>query len=297
MKKYIIFRTDRIGDFLLSAILIKSIKRNEQKAHITVVASEKNYDYIKSYRLVDKVYLLKKGFFEKTALIKSLKQDSYKAIIIHDSKKRSMFISFFLKTEVKIISNSNSNISYFSDIHNILNQLNFKYDKSDLNTLPESNYNDLSHVTKNYILFHFDEKWIHGKYISNYINIEPSESQLTAFLNLVADKTNKNIIVTTGLNPPDILNKVSSNNFNNKVTFLKNLNFLQLENIVKSSDLLISCHGAISHVATAKNIRQIDIIDESKTLFYKKWTHHFRNYKSIYRKEFDFLSKSILRLL
>lgn len=30
--KYIFFRTDRIGDFLLSAILIKSIKRSDKNS-------------------------------------------------------------------------------------------------------------------------------------------------------------------------------------------------------------------------------------------------------------------------
>ncbi len=63
MNKYLIFRTDRIGDFLLTAILINSIKRNESNSHVTVVASQKNYNYIKSFNSVDSVILLKNGFF------------------------------------------------------------------------------------------------------------------------------------------------------------------------------------------------------------------------------------------
>ena len=39
--KYIFFRTDRIGDFLLSAVLIKSIKRSDKDSYITVIASNK----------------------------------------------------------------------------------------------------------------------------------------------------------------------------------------------------------------------------------------------------------------
>ena len=46
MNKFIFFRTDRIGDFLLSAVLIKSIKRNDSSNHITVVASRKNFYFI-----------------------------------------------------------------------------------------------------------------------------------------------------------------------------------------------------------------------------------------------------------
>ena len=54
MNKYLIFRTDRIGDFLVTAILINCIKDNDVNAHITIVASSKNYDYIKSFKSVDK---------------------------------------------------------------------------------------------------------------------------------------------------------------------------------------------------------------------------------------------------
>ena len=38
---YLFFRTDRIGDFLVSAILMKSIKRNDQNSYLTVVLREK----------------------------------------------------------------------------------------------------------------------------------------------------------------------------------------------------------------------------------------------------------------
>jgi len=58
MNKYLIFRTDRIGDFLLTAILINSIKRNDPNSMITVISSEKNYKYIKSFNFVDEVILL-----------------------------------------------------------------------------------------------------------------------------------------------------------------------------------------------------------------------------------------------
>ena len=74
-------------------------------------------------------------------------------------------------------------------------------------------------------------------------------------------------------------------------------NSKEIESIIDKSDLLISCHGAVSHVATAKNIKQIDIIDETKINFYKKWTDHFRNYRFICRKNFNDLSKEIISLL
>ena len=297
MNKYLIFRTDRIGDFLILAILIKSIRRNDPDSFINVVASEKNYNYIKSFKIVDKVTLLTKGILSKLKLINYLRKEKYNTIIIHDGKQRSILISLFLKTNLKIVSNANLNISYFSDIKKILNHLNFSFDKADLNTLNNRTYVGLENLENNYILFHFDEKWIHKEYISNYINIEPSEKELVSFFNLIVNKTNKKLVVTTGLNSPQILNKIFRDKFNAKINFFNNLNFIEIESIIDKSDLLISCHGAISHLATAKNIKQIDIIDESKTNFYKKWTDHFRNYSFIYRKNFSDLSKEIISLL
>ena len=297
MNKYLIFRTDKIGDFLISAILIKSIRRNDPDSFINVVASEKNYNYIKSFKIVDKVTLLTKGILSKLKLIYFLRKEKYNTIIIHDRKQRSILISLFLKTNLKIVSNANLNISYFSDIKKILNHLNFSFDKADLSTLNNRTYVSLDNLENNYILFHFDEKWIHKEYISNYINIEPSEKELVSFFNLLVNKTNKKLVVTTGLNSPQILNKIFRDKFNSKINYFNNLNFLEIESIIDKSDLLISCHGAVSHVATAKNIKQIDIIDESKTNFYKKWTDHFRNYSFIYRKNFSDLSKEIINLL
>ncbi len=69
MSKYLIFRTDRIGDFLLSCILIKSIKRNDSNSHITVLASDKNFNYINSFIYIDKVLILKKGLINKLKTI------------------------------------------------------------------------------------------------------------------------------------------------------------------------------------------------------------------------------------
>jgi len=297
MNKYLIFRTDRIGDFLILAVLIKSIRRNDPDSFINVVASEKNYNYIKSFKIVDKVTLLAKGILSKLKLINFLRKEKYNTIIVHDRKQRSILISLFLKTNLKIVSNANLNISYFSDIKKILNHLNFSFDKADLNTLNNRTYVGLENLENNYILFHFDEKWIHKEYISNYINIEPSEKELVSFFNLLVNKTNKKLVVTTGLNSPQILNKIFRDKFNSKINYFNNLNFLEIESIIDKSDLLISCHGAVSHLATAKNIKQIDIIDESKTNFYKKWTDHFRNYSFIYRKNFSDLSKEIINLL
>jgi len=291
MNKYLLFRTDRIGDFLLSLILIKSIKRNDSNSHITLVSSEKNYEYIKSFKIVDDVILLKKSFFNKINTFLLLNKNSYKSIIIHDSKIRSKIISRFLKSENKYYPKKKYLNSFIDEIKIILNNLNFNFSNEDLNTLSCRDLNNSNINGKDYILFHFDEKWIFDQYINSYVNIEPSEKDLEVFLNNLAFKSNKKIIVTSGKNIPMILKNVFNKKLNQNIKLIKSCSFIELEKVIANSSLLISCHGAVSHIAAAKNINQIDIIDQSYN--YQKWTKHFRNYKSILRQDFKDLSTEI----
>ena len=83
MNTYLIFRTDRIGDFLLSAIMINSIKRNDPNSHITVVSSKKNHDYIKSFNFINEVILLENSLFNKIKVICKLRSKYYDFIIVH----------------------------------------------------------------------------------------------------------------------------------------------------------------------------------------------------------------------
>ena len=293
MNRYLIFRTDRIGDFLVSAILIKSIKKNDKISFISVVASEKNYDYIKTFKFVDEVILLKNNFLDKIKLIFRLKALNYHYIILHDNKKRSHFVSYFLNSKKKILITKFLHLSQIEIVKKILYICNFNFNQTDLDILDEKKINNFEQ--KNFILFHFDEKWIHKSYIKNYINIEPFKNELLLFLKSIILQTQKKIIITTGVAPPKVLDEIFSYNSYENILYVKNLDFLSLEKITINSDLLISCHGSISHLASAKKIRQIDIIDKSYN--YSRWTEHFRNYSFIYRDSFINLSKKILEEL
>ena len=293
MNNYLIFRTDRIGDFLISSILIKSIKLNDKRAHISVVCSSKNYSYIKDFNLIDEVFLLKNSFVNKLKIILSLRRKSYKNIIVHDDKGRSKFISFFLKGKKKIYIKDKEKFTHIEIIKNIISQSGFIFNNESLNYLDERK---VTYDNKEkFILFHFDEKWIFDDYIKKFQNIEPSEKELISFLNSMISKTQKKIIITTGTKTPNIIKKVISSIDSNKIEFLDNQNFNDLEQIVSKCEILISCHGAISHVAAARRIKQIDIIDKSYD--YNKWTSHFRNHHLIIRKNFEFISNKILTLL
>ena len=297
MNFYLIFRTDRIGDFLLTAIMINSIKRNDLNSHITVVSSKKNYDYIRTFKSVDEVILLENNFIKKIKLIIKLRFSYYNFVIIHDLKNRSSIISFFLKYGIKIKPNNDLNISYIDTIKEILLKLNFNFQYSDLNTLKDRRYDSLECSNNDFILLHFDEKWIYNNYIRQYSNIEPTKDDLISFINSLLMASKKKLIITTGVNCPSILNDIAVNNSNNRVKIYKKINFFDLENLISKCKLLISCHGAASHIAAAHNIRQIDIIEKEKIDFYHKWTEHFRNYFPIYRTKFDELSNKIINEL
>jgi len=294
---YLIFRTDRIGDFLLTIILINSIKRNDPNSNITVISSKKNYHFIRSFKIINDVIILKKSLFDKIKLIHKLRSNYYDKIIVHDAKNRSSIISFFLKYGLKIKPNNDLNISYIDSIKEIISKLKLDFIESDLNTLKNRDHNFVEDLNEDFILLHFDEKWIYDDYISGYTYIEPLKDELISFINLLLTLTNKRLVITTGIRSPNILDDIINIGLNSRIKVYKKLDFLDLEILISKSKLLISCHGSVSHVAAAHQIKQIDIIEEKKSNFYSKWTSHFRNYNSIHRKPFDQLSLDIIKLL
>ncbi len=291
MNKYLIFRTDRIGDFLVTAILIKSIKSNDQKSHITIIASKKNYEYIKNFPYVDDVIELENNFLNKLKLIFKLSNIKFKAIIVHDNKNRSKILTLFLKSANKIFIQQKK--THIEIIKKILEQLDFSFNENSLDLFSHKNI-----IEKNYeefIQLHFDEKWVFDDYIKKFVNIEPNKDQLINLIDNIISHTKKNLVITTGQKTPEILLKIKPALENRKVRLLENLDFSALEKITLKSSLLISCHGAISHVAAANKVKQIDIIDTSYDYF--KWTMHFRNYDYLIRDKFENLSVKILNKL
>ena len=76
--------------------------------------------------------------------------------------------------------------------------------------------------------------------------------ELIYFINNILIK-GKKLIITTGKKTPKIKNKIKRKFDNSKVRFYENQTLMEIENIVFNSELLISCHGWISHIASAKN--------------------------------------------
>ena len=273
MESVLLFRTDRVGDFLLSLSLIKIIKINYPNSKITVVASKKNYDYIRSFDEIHDVVLLNNSLFSKLNLIFKLRKNKYDTVIVHDGKNRSRFVSFFLKYKKRILCFTNLIDTQLDIIRKACNDLGMTYHNSCLDFLENRKHTFIDIPFSNYVQLHIDEKWSHEKYIKKYVSIEPTDVQLLDFINKI----------------------ISKDRNSDKAIILENQNLLELENVVFKSNLLITCHGWISHIASARKIKQIDIIDEQYP--YNKWTSHFRNYNYLFRKSFVNLSDEIFKLI
>ena len=100
----LIFRTDQIGDLLATFPAIITIKNNMDNCKISLVASEKNYNYAKSFDVFEEVYLFPKegSLLKKIGFIYKLSKKKFKYIFVLDGKDRSIISSIFVKSKLKI---------------------------------------------------------------------------------------------------------------------------------------------------------------------------------------------------
>ena len=314
MNKILVFRTDRIGDFLISTPIFSSLKRNYSKCKIDIICSKMNYDYISSFDFFDNIFIFPSNFLKKLSLF--IKLGSYDHILVLDGKKRSIYISIlkssknkilftpsiFIKNLFKIFFDKvyliDYNIPKIDIINKYLEEHNCDSKSEDINFLINyENFNSVKNQTydQNYILLNFDEKWIYKDYIKNYQNIEPTLKEFINFIHHLS-KNNK-VIITNGFSENYIINKFKENNENlefNNVIVKDKINIFELQSLIKHSSCVISCHGAPSHMASNYNKKIIDIVDNSEIKFFESYNHHFNNKIQIIRDNFDNLSKKIL---
>jgi len=104
MKRFIFYRNDRLGDFIIISSIINKIKKTYKKSHITVVCSPKNYNLIKSYNIIDKIliYDRDKSFFKKLIIFRNILKFKYYATFAIDGKSFSYICNFFTKSTYKL---------------------------------------------------------------------------------------------------------------------------------------------------------------------------------------------------
>ena len=91
-KNIIIFRTDLIGDFVMSTALIQNVKNKFPDSDITIVCSNKNYKIAKLYNIFNKIIIFDKkfNFFKKILLYINILCRSYHICICLDGKNFSI---------------------------------------------------------------------------------------------------------------------------------------------------------------------------------------------------------------
>ena len=330
--KIIIFRCDRIGDFVLSSILINNLKINFKLNHITVVCSNKNYDYVKNSNIVDEAIIIPSNFFKRLKFYINIIKSKYDKIIILDGKKKSIISSILIKCNDKILLTNKKyykkylsiffNKIFYSPINtNKIDELKFissylkiklnislaKY--KNINIHPDQKILNIVNENNNFNLFHFDEKWIYDHYIQTYDNIQPSIENFQAFLEEFLFKSKCHLILSTGLKENDLISKLKSKyqeinentyqyKINNYSIFLiDKINIFNLEYLISKSKIVVTCHGASSHLTNMYDKILIDIIDMSEDQLFRNWTYHFTNHTLLYRSNFQKVAKDILNLI
>ena len=315
----------------MSSILFKSIKNSDNKSFITIIASKKNFEYIKNFEFVDEVILFPENFLKKFLFYCKFFLKKYYLVGILDGKKRSIYFSLivrskykflftykkfyylilkFLYTKIFIDKNCSSK---FDEIKTLLNHIGYSFSDNDLNTISQDKVNNykfnISQLNR-FVLIHFDEKWIFNDYINSYASIEPlNEKYFLEFLEKIVSNSGMDLVVSTGIKPNKFIDFLKSkfssykeneyiyNLHKNNIYLFDNIPFSYLEKLILKSDTLITCHGAPSHVGAALNKKIIDIIDSSENDFFLKWSAHFRNHNLVYRDGFNNISKKILSFL
>jgi len=294
MNRYLIFRTDRIGDYIFSRVITDAIKKQNSLNTIDFVCSSYNSKYIRNYKDISKIYILDK--YDLKLMIKnliSINSSQYDYLIILDGKRRSIFFSLFLKAKCKIAVLKDWRpfilLKLFFDKFLINSEVNSQYE----NFVSLANLIDLKITTKtdyyksyvfkknfrkikhsNYLLLHLDEKWFEGYYYKDFTYMNLNNKNFNTFIKTIFDKFKKPILITSGFVKMPVFteiiqkrfkkineNEYVSNKYKNKLIFIDNTDFQDIEIFVKKSKILICCEGAISHVSNAFGVKTIALVN------------------------------------
>ena len=326
-KNILIYRTDRIGDLILTCPSIITIGKYFENANLTLIASDNNYEYAKKLNIFKTIYKYPKyGFFKKIYFLLSLRKKNYDYVFVFDGKERSIISAYFVNSKRKValtqkikfyykylnisFCNDSNDVDLQTNYQNMFYKLNIKKIINNYNFLLEKEDNNYSSKIpiKKYIHIHLDEKWFSKSYIKDYEDIYPKYEDFVDFLYTISKKND--VLITTGLIDLEIINDLKEKFFDNldgKIFYKKNFNnsiyliykpsFDDIESLLKNSKLLVACHGSITHAANSFEVRKIDIIEYKRDLFYKRFTLYLKNYHPIYREQFSRLSIRILNLI
>ncbi len=103
MKRIIIFRTDRLGDYIIHSRPIYELKKEYSDSHIIVVCSRINKKILEKTSYIDELIEYNKddNLLKKFKIFRSIVKNSYFASFILDGKKFSYICNYFLRSKNK----------------------------------------------------------------------------------------------------------------------------------------------------------------------------------------------------
>ena len=317
MKKILIFKTDRLGDFLNISSIISNLKLNNPSCEITLICSSYNRPIVQYYHndlhyivykkslipfIINNFYFI---FSNKYDLILQLdgKNHSYLlSALIRSTKKACInfikykkFFGFNFKIHrpnflIKLFFNfteisyenynhiDNKKFHYLGLYLSLLNKLNIKIVTKN-HYLPFNTKSKSIFSNEKYLLFHLDKRW-------------------ELFPLIVRENLKKKIISLSNNNKIVITSNIGSNKFYNyikkEILNFKNIQFFDeptLHNIISLvyfSETCISSHsGLIVHSAAAFKKNIIDLVSPNINDELDRWIPFNINYKRFDINNFD----------
>lgn len=309
IKNLLIFRTDRLGDFILTKNSINNLLIQPKKYKIDIVVSPKNYQYIKHFSSINDIFIFENSYVKFFLKNINILKKKYDYILIYDGKKRSHIISFFIKGKKvsfsKTISlykiakffnyNSYLNSDYTVQLEsfNFINLLLGEKNNKKIDFYFDYTFDNIKFniVEDSYLVLHLDEKWFSGFYYHDFDYCNWSETFFIELINFLEKKFNLPIMITTGPFKIPFIDKIKTAFFsktdeniskfkdlNKRIFLIENLTFRELEVFLKKGcKFLICCEGGISHVSHNLNIPTIAFVQGRREIFYRHWTGHMSN--------------------
>ena len=309
MKKILIFKTDRLGDFLNISPVISNLKLNYPSCEITLICSSYNKPIVQYYhndlnyivyRKSLVAFIIKNFYFiflNKYDLILQLdgKNHSYLLSTLIRSKKKACisFIkykkifgisfkiyrpNFFIKSFFNLIEisyenykhNDNKKFHYLGLYLSLLDKLNIKIESKN-HYLPFNPKSKTIFLNEKYLLFHLDKRW----------ELFPLIVRENLKKKLISLSNNNKIVITSNIGSNNFFNYIKKELINIKnIQFFDEPNLHNVISLVYFSETCVSSHsGLIVHSGAAFKKNIIDLVSPNINDELDRWIPFNINYK------------------
>ena len=321
MKKFIFFRNDRLGDFIILTNLIKAIKKKYKNSHITILCSPINHNLIKKYKIIDQVFVYDRttSLLTKIKVLHKIINSNYFASFAVDGKSFSNLCNFLITSNYKLgLVYKYRFLNFFFTKPNFLYNF-FVYDKfvtftskkylKKIEHLPSKfielgNFLGLSLNIKDPYYFETDKKEslkfnrfktknLKKKYIlihldEKWTDINSIEKNLFESLLYLQSKTKIQLVLTSFKNNFNyfkiLKRKINQHKFNVNFLMIENSNLFFFERLINYSMCSVSCHaGFLVQIAGTNYTNLIDIVARKDYRWYSCWKPKNTKHKFIFK--------------